>query len=412
MNAAPNINNFDDVHLCCIFQWLSQRDLAAASGVCLRWRNVTRDFTLWKPFTQKELIHIPKPLATPFWEHYSKNARGLKFRSVKVVRGEAISAWGKTITVWQRHPVLPHTYECKQTTTSHTGTITCFALRQIGLTHLVITGSADTTLKVHTSSPHNLEYHELQTLRGHTSCITRIACFSHYILSATSEGKGCLWTYKTQDRQFSAIQLNIELDSQGINILEGAAHIQQFITVGKGNSIKFWSIDHGKKLICRDQFKIEGEVITSAVYCHFQPTLLLGTESGKILVYGKRSSINFHCQAIFEGHREGVAALNIAGRDRYLLSAGRDRKIKVWDLKSESPLLSHSNTIDIEEKSISSLEGTISNQSGRLHRLLYPTDGFLRILQFLPNQINRYAVTAAEPFEQKKVSTEMDVNRT
>ncbi|CCB91591.1 putative uncharacterized protein [Waddlia chondrophila 2032/99] len=402
MQASLHLNNLDNYALCHLFKWLSPEDLSRTSAVCRRWNAIARDHFLWKPFVEQKLSPFPKPPEMPYWKHYNQHAPGLVFRSLSVLKGEIFSAWGKTIFVWKMPSIGgDKNYDCIRTTTSHTSTITSFALCRLGLTHLLITGSLDKTLQIFIPQAHSRHYRAIQTLHGHTSAVSKIACLGDFILSASTEGEGCLWKCDTVSQRYTSLQMNEKLHSKGIKLLKTASHIFQFITVGKNNCIKFWSVCGGK-IKKQQSIKIKDEVISSIAYCHFNPMLLAGTQSGKLLFFKKDRSFQYTLVRAIDAHQSEISAITLIRRDNFLLTAGKDKRVIMWE-KAFNPKDATAVKIihTTEHAHPRHLSVTISNRSRKISKILYPAGNSLCILSFSPDPIKKHCVTATEPHEQR-----------
>ena len=219
MIEPTDINRIGNDHLYHILKWLPPKDLAVSAKVCVLWKQLIQDNIFWKSHTYKALPHFQIIPNIPHWVHYSMNAPGIPFRKIHVSGSRICSAWGKTITVWTPSIGQPQHYEYHQITTSHSNTISCFAMRYFGLLNVLITGSTNGEIKVYNVSNHLTAFDEAQTLNRHRKAIKTIDGFGPCLLTSEYTGSACLWKFSTYELNFHLLQENIETHKDGLSLV-------------------------------------------------------------------------------------------------------------------------------------------------------------------------------------------------
>jgi U3 small nucleolar RNA-associated protein 13 len=195
---------------------------------------------------------------------------------------------------------------------------------------------------------------------------------------------GCGGNVKIVDVQTGAVLQNIEADGEQVTAIALSPNEQELVTSGRDFLVKTWDVASGAharmwksgqgtsyvQRLCYDEtgtlvaggcsdfvvrvwdagrgyathnLKGHGSIVTSVCFGatpRTDPNKLLlfsGTDEGEVRVWALATKT---CKAVLKGHDSAVTALAIDVPTRTLLTAGRDRVVGVWDLKTMKQALS------------------------------------------------------------------------
>lgn len=397
MNDPVTLNTIGNDGLYHILKWLGPRDLATCSKVCSAWQQLLYDNAFWRYWVHKDLPHFTIPEDSSYWIHYNCNAYGLPFKSIHVHRSGIYSAWGKTIAVWKRRIGLQPVYDFYQTTTTHTAAINCFAVRQIGLISILLTGSCDGTLKMHQSLLNGHEFHELQSAKVTDAPLKSIEIVSSYMLACSSSGFASLWKYSAQSNNFDLLENGKNLQQKGLHLSATVPKTNQFITVGNNNSIKFWLVQRRKLHLISTIEPIE-EKITCITYCNFLNILLVGTAGGSLKFFRPGLHGVYECFQTVQLHTDKITAISTVSKDQYILTAGAEFVIKVCKINTKDHEIRCIKEIfQTEENLITSISGLYSQQTKGLKQICYSSTQQINVLTLLDGQIKDASFKVGEP---------------
>lgn len=400
MNEPLTLDKIGNDVLFHIFKWLEPRDLSICLRVCSTWYTLIQDNAFWRPLVQRDLPLFPKSDQVSHWQHYNRNAKGITFKSIHVFRSGIYSAWGKTAAVWKRSIGLPVRYDFYPTTTSHDSTITCFAVRNIGLVNLLITGSSNGTIKVLESGFNTNDFSEVQSISTRNTALKVIEGVGSYLLTASNEGIGSLWKFCTHQRNYKLLQQTAILHEGSLHVTATVPHLNQFISVGRDNCIRFWMIKNNSLQLFSELDSIE-EQISCISYCNFLHLLLIGTDSGGLFIYQHDLNGEFRCVRTIQIHTGKVTALNTVSKDKYILSAGGDNEVKVCKISPKTHQLTCLKEIFLTEKSkVTSISGMISQQTKKLRTIYFSSTKQINVITFLQGQLQHDSFKVDEPHRQ------------
>lgn len=317
-----------------MMSWLSEETLLSARLVDSVWARLASDNSLWKPFLEvRPTILFPKDHTHTLFQHHILNNPGIKIRHVQSHLGRCYAAWGKTIAVWKRTHTYPQIqYESTYTETDHTGSINTFFFHKKSYVPFMVTGSADTTLKVWKMRLGTHHFELLETLRGHETPIVKVIGTTHTIFSGSTDGKVCVWNdnFSTSTPSYS-LDKTLETQQRSITALEtdGTTSYFQLFSGGIDGTIKIWK-KKLRELKCTQVLSDHRGDITSLRY-DTSSRLLFSTSTDRTIRIWQSVNQQYLCMCtITDAHADKVTDCLPFNKGTQLLSSSTDGSIKLW----------------------------------------------------------------------------------
>ncbi|XP_054162840.1 WD repeat-containing protein 86-like [Oppia nitens] len=199
-----------------------------------------------------------------------------------------------------------HPCECIGVLDGHQSYITCCAVYK----HLVVTGSADNTIKVWTIE----EAQCIATFIGHQSVVNHVICEGQLILSTSYDKTARIWSlynnfYKNSSNVITnPIGDNHQCDQQYcVKILEG--HDKAVTQVA---------------IICNDEYRLQNGLI------HELDLVVTASTDTTVRIW---TLITGECHKVLVGHKGPVnCVVSDSNNKRHVYTGGADAVIKCWDV--------------------------------------------------------------------------------
>lgn len=124
------------------------------------------------------------------------------------------------------------------------------------------------------------------------------------------------------------------------------------VSAGDDKLIYVWDIAAGKS----NPIATNGSPVLSAVLHPTQPELLItGHEDRKIRIWNLQTANEVPEKSPFDGHTSFVTSLAMTADGKYLVSAGNDRTVQIWDFDAGKPLYGafRGRSLDVRQIGIS-----------------------------------------------------------
>jgi WD40 repeat protein len=395
-----------------IFSWLKPIELARSTSTCRRWRCLAKSNCLWRPNINRDLPHFPlAKRMTPF-DHYCINGRGIRLKKLHIANELIFSAWGKTLCIWEKQAGFPIQYSCYRTQTDHTAAIESFAVRQIGLLSLVITGSADNAIKVWRKKTQSKTYTLLQTLTNHKSPVISIQGIHDFLFCGSTDGELSVWKYSISFKGFKPAQSPIKAHRCGLRMLLAAPHLRCLFTVGENNQIKVWNLGI-HKLRRKQTLNLSIPRITAIAYDHLTDQVFCSSFEGRFYEFEKDVHNHFTLKSIAIVSNANLLDITVCQKIKKVITLENGNIIRIWSKKDETMQnLTQEKEIHLTGSNQATGIFTIPN-GNQISKIYYIQNNELKMLDFYPfnrqPRCKQFTITAAEFHETRPIETKFEI---